>query len=410
VQDLVLRILGSLSVAQLCGLSGVSRWARRIAGKDALWKALYLERWDDPSSHAREREALLLGWKKIYEQKDTAMRKSDEEEEAMRSAKDQEDEECQEAFRAMQAAQRSQALQKKHVQLDRATKRSAMDVIQDAIQEFKSHCHFPHPEGSGQRHTPDGGCSAAPGRQAALKMQGDGQDESPTLGSSMASSPCPSPSMRSVAGLSRTSSKCSVASTCLGDGAAGGACKGAVAKQAGDEKEKDGRGSLFGHGGFYTSYTAGHLRNFLRTKLNALPRQHQLEVCVCKLTGKVHVCSRDSGACGCELAQPNDDGFFVCPITGIIWESKRHFVSGVLEHDDDDGDGEQHEFEGGSKSFCNMVRHWLVLCVESVALLRKRALCFSEKEPYVAPKGLPRLKLRRKKSPKLKLLRKGALN
>ena len=66
------------------GDAGVSRWARRIAGKDALWKALYLERWDDPSSHAREREALKLGWKTIYEQKDTAVRRSDEEEEATR--------------------------------------------------------------------------------------------------------------------------------------------------------------------------------------------------------------------------------------------------------------------------------------------------------------------------------------
>ena len=39
----------------------------------------------------------------------------------------------------MQAAQRSQALQKKHVEIDRETRRSAMDLIHSAILEFKSH-------------------------------------------------------------------------------------------------------------------------------------------------------------------------------------------------------------------------------------------------------------------------------
>ena len=95
-----------------------------------------------------------------------------------------------------------------------------------------------------------------------------------------------------------------------------------------DSKRREGEGrSMFGLGGFYTSYTAGperralyvwrmltyagHLRNFLSSKLSALPHKHQLEVCVCKLTGCVHLCSRDSGQRGCELAQPNDEGFFV---------------------------------------------------------------------------------------------------
>ena len=82
----------------------------------------------------------------------------------------------------MQAAQRSQALHKKHcecpaataersrpwiclrcpevpcsdalrvwcaVELDRATQRSAIDIIHDAILEFKSHCKFAFPEASG---------------------------------------------------------------------------------------------------------------------------------------------------------------------------------------------------------------------------------------------------------------------
>jgi len=46
----------------------------------------------------------------------------------------------------------------------------------------------------------------------------------------------------------------------------------------------------------HTFCYTGPLRNYLRTKLNALPQKHQLEVCVCKQTGRVHLCSRDSGA------------------------------------------------------------------------------------------------------------------
>jgi hypothetical protein len=52
----------------------------------------------------------------------------------------------------MQAAQRSQALQKKNVEMDCVARRSAIDIIQDAIQEFKSHCRFPYPD-PGPRET-----------------------------------------------------------------------------------------------------------------------------------------------------------------------------------------------------------------------------------------------------------------
>ena len=64
--------------------------------------------------------------------------------------------------------------------------------------------------------------------------------------------------------------------------------------------------------------------------------------------------SRDGGSHGCELAYPNDDGFFVCPITGIIWDSGRHMKKGGDE-DEGEGEGEAADYEGGSKSFCNMV-------------------------------------------------------
>ena len=58
-------------MTQLCTLSGVSRWGRRNANRDSLWKALYFERWNDPQSHHAEREGNRLGWKKVYEIKDT---------------------------------------------------------------------------------------------------------------------------------------------------------------------------------------------------------------------------------------------------------------------------------------------------------------------------------------------------
>ena len=64
--------------------------------------------------------------------------------------------------------------------------------------------------------------------------------------------------------------------------------------------------------------------------------------------------SRDGGSHGCELAYPNDDGFFVSPITGIIWDSGRHMKNGGDE-DEGEGEGEAADYEGGSKSFCNMV-------------------------------------------------------
>ena len=348
--------------------AGVSRWARRIASKDGLWKALYFERWNDPRSHAREREAEHLGWKKIYENKDTAGRRSDQHEEAMRSAQDEEDEECQEAFRAMQAAQRSKALQKKCTGLERETHRSAIDVIQDAILEFKSHCKFPYPEDAskylasrGGDSSGGGGGQGGPGGHGGLWGNSKSKEHllegesaaGDTPASSEAPSTCPSP----AASMSRTSSRCSSSATSMAGGdilspsGAGGA--GVSASSTGTARGA-GVDSMFGRGGFYTSFTAGHLRNYLRSKLNALPRQHQLEVCVCKFTGKVHLCSRDTGARGCELAYPNDDGFFVCPITGIIWETTRHTISG--EPDEDEGEGEAADYEGGSKSFCNMVR------------------------------------------------------
>lgn len=43
-----------------------------------------------------------------------------------------------------------------------------------------------------------------------------------------------------------------------------------------------------------------------------------MEVCVCKLTGAEHFCCRDGSSMGCELSVPNDDGFFVCPVTGKL--------------------------------------------------------------------------------------------
>lgn len=334
----------------------MSRWARRVASKDGLWKALYFERWNDPQSHAREREARRLGWKKVYENKDTAGRSIDQQEDKMRSANDEEDEECQEAFRAMQAAQRSQALQKKHVELDRQTRRSAIEVIQDVIQEFKSHCNFPYPDerSNPPASAPEHSDSASGGQSAwsALKdprLKGDA-DGRPCD----APSPCPSPAASSLGGLSRTSSRCSIASTAGAGGDAASVAGGKGWCGSPRAAAKSGADSMFGRGGFYTSFTTGHLRNYLRSKLNALPRQHQLEVCVCKLTGRVHLCSRDTGARGCELAYPNDDGFFVCPITGIIWETTRHTLS--AEQDEEEAEGEQHDYEGGSKSFCNMVR------------------------------------------------------
>ena len=75
--------------------TGVSKFLRRSSSRDCLWKALYFDRWQDPKSHHAEREGSRLGWKRLYEIKDTAARRLDEHEEARHSAHYVEDEECQ---------------------------------------------------------------------------------------------------------------------------------------------------------------------------------------------------------------------------------------------------------------------------------------------------------------------------
>jgi len=52
--------------------AGASRWTRRAANGDGLWKVLYFERWNDPCSHQQEREGIRLGWKKVCEMMRTA--------------------------------------------------------------------------------------------------------------------------------------------------------------------------------------------------------------------------------------------------------------------------------------------------------------------------------------------------
>jgi len=67
----------------------------------------------------------------------------------------------------------------------------------------------------------------------------------------------------------------------------------------------------------------------------------------------VHICTYSTAARGCELAERTEDGFFVCPISGICWSDARH----TAEEEDDDGDarGAPGDFEGGSKNHCNLV-------------------------------------------------------
>ncbi|EKX40529.1 hypothetical protein GUITHDRAFT_113315 [Guillardia theta CCMP2712] len=273
-EDVLIRIFSMLPVTKLCTMALVCQWLRKVSGKDVLWKALYLERWADPKSHIFARDALREGWKKVYASKDMDIKAQDENEALMSSIKCIEDKECQDAFRAMQAAKRSLSLNKKATPKQEEGN-SAMDLLQNAILEFKSRCKFPH---AGHSSSSGSLGVSLPPFESGTKVNVD------TNG-------------------------------------------------VGEQKRSQSQSSMFGKGGFFTSCTAGPFRDFLAHK-KIFPRKHQLEVCICKLTGELHMCSYDGLARGCELSLPNDDGYFVCPITGIIWCNSRLQVA--VEEDEDE--------------------------------------------------------------------------
>eukprot|EP00960_Hanusia_phi_P062137 765063-Hanusia_phi.AAC.3 len=98
-------------------MSLVCHFIRKVANKDVLWKALYLERWADPKSHIFARDALREGWKKVYASKDMDIKAQagllgSGVPGPIRGERAKSDS-TQDAFRAMQAAKRSLSLNKK---------------------------------------------------------------------------------------------------------------------------------------------------------------------------------------------------------------------------------------------------------------------------------------------------------